>query len=210
MTNLLLPGLTDLRSKNRGIYLYCQFLDFPSVSHSTVVAIRLSRVGSVLASVIHSIYSRWCEGGICSKFAFAFLFFFNAAPRAGGIGGTALGSFLVAGFLIPCSLSFAASLISASTVLSAGRSFTEVMRSKCPIEVLFFTCNTASGSLSNDAFQKPKEQCCLKLAILQSRPPLYSKKGMPHLTVSVAAGQALCTSWRKCPRMGRANSADFA
>jgi hypothetical protein len=35
-----------------------------------VVAIRLSRVGSVLASVIHSIYSRRWDGGILSKLAF--------------------------------------------------------------------------------------------------------------------------------------------
>jgi hypothetical protein len=39
-------------------FMYFQFLGFPSASHSIVVASRFERVASVLASVIHSTYSR--------------------------------------------------------------------------------------------------------------------------------------------------------
>src|SRR6185437_7714735 len=93
---------------------------------------------------------------------------------------------------------------------SAGRSFSDVIRSKCPMAFLSFTCRMPFGSFSKGAFQSPKEQCCLKAAILQSIEPLFSKKGIPHLIVSVASGQALCTRLRKWFRMGLAKSADLA
>ena len=48
------------------------------------VAARFSRVASVFASVIHSIYSRRWEGEKPSKVACAFLFFFRAAASSGG------------------------------------------------------------------------------------------------------------------------------
>src|SRR5215211_2774719 len=60
-------------------YLYFQCLLFPSVSHSIVVSMRLSRVASVFASVIHSMYSRLCDGLKFSKVFCAVLFFFKAA-----------------------------------------------------------------------------------------------------------------------------------
>ena len=67
------------------------------------VSIRLSRVSSVLASVIHSIYSlRWL-GGNPSQAVFAFLFFFNAAVSAAGSGKAAFGAFSFTGFFTPSS-----------------------------------------------------------------------------------------------------------
>src|SRR5688500_3704953 len=54
-------------------FSYFQFLDFPSLNHSIVVASRFSRVGSVFASVIHITYSFLCELLNFSNCAFAFL-----------------------------------------------------------------------------------------------------------------------------------------
>src|SRR6185437_10065985 len=191
-------------------FWYFHILDLPSTSHSIVVATRFSFVASVFASTIHSIYSLRCEGENPSNAAFAALFFFSAAASSGGTGNSGLGAFFATGFFTPFSFSEAPSFRYAMMILSAGRSFSEVIRSKCPMAFLSFTCRIPFGSFSKGAFQSPKEQCCLKAAILQSIEPLFSKKGIPHLIVSVASGQALCTRLRKWFRMGLAKSADLA
>ena len=73
-------------------FLYFQCLVFPSSSHSIVVASLLFSVSSVLASLIHSIYSRRCEGGKASNVASAFLLFLSAAASGFGNGSSFLGA----------------------------------------------------------------------------------------------------------------------
>src|SRR6185369_3970352 len=79
-----------LRRGQRGIELhllmYFQLRCLPSLNHSIVVAMRLSRVASVLASVTHWRYSRWWPGGSAAKNAFALGAFANAALSAAGTG----------------------------------------------------------------------------------------------------------------------------
>lgn len=48
-------------------FWYFQLRLLPSPIHMTACATRLSRVGSVFASAIHSMYSRRCPGGIAEK-----------------------------------------------------------------------------------------------------------------------------------------------
>src|ERR1700733_14375779 len=93
-------------------FIYFQFLDFPSAIHSMAVFTRLFCVSSVLASVIHRIDSRLCEGGKASNAVCALLFFFRAAAGAAGTGNSFFGAvFVREGSLTPSSLSFPASLI---------------------------------------------------------------------------------------------------
>src|SRR6478672_11317364 len=133
-------------------FSYFQFRRLPSASHSSVVAKRLFLVASVFASVIHSMYSFLQLYGKFSKVAFAFLFFLRAAVRSSGTTSSFLGA---AGFfwiLTPLSLSFAACLTRSMITLSAGRSASDVMRPKLPIEV-FWAANASASS--RDCFQKP-------------------------------------------------------
>src|SRR5215213_7073097 len=171
-----------------------------------VDASRLSRVGSVFASVIHSTYSFLQEYGKFSNVVFAALFFESAFFRTSGTTSSFFGG---AGFfatLIPFSFSSIAWRIRPSITLSDGRSFSEVILPKLPIAVLFF--GNASVSIK-DCFQNPKVQCCLNAANPHSS-PLYSKLGMLHLSVSVTSGQPLWISSLKWFITGRANSADFS
>src|SRR5262249_50833395 len=57
---------------------YFQCRDLPSAIHSIAWARRRWRVSSVFASVIHSTYSRLCDGLKPSNVACAFLSFFSA------------------------------------------------------------------------------------------------------------------------------------
>ena len=63
--------------------------------------------------------------------------------------------------------------------------------------------------MTSEPFQNPKAQCSLNAAMLHNR-PLYWKWGKLHFIVSSASGQAACTTSRRCARIGRAKSADFA
>src|SRR5262245_58895527 len=97
---------------NPGYFSYFQLRDLPWASHSSAVAMRFSRVGCGLASVIHSTYSRLWLGLNCWNVASAFLLFPSAAAKSfgtttarGRVGRGARGTFT------PSSLSFAAFLM---------------------------------------------------------------------------------------------------
>lgn len=62
-------------------FMYFQFLVFPLDNHSIAIVVLLLRVSSVFASVIHSIYSRLCEGLKFSKTFKAVLFFLRAFKK---------------------------------------------------------------------------------------------------------------------------------
>src|SRR6185369_82602 len=111
-------GDAELRSAQQ--FSYYQFRRFPSLSHSSAVAIRFCRVSSRFASAIHSRYSRRWLGAKASSEAFAFGAFASAAANWGWMSGTDLGACLVlrgAGAFFDSS---AASRISASSSLSGG------------------------------------------------------------------------------------------
>src|SRR4051794_3264695 len=74
-------------------FSHFQFLDFPSASHSTVVASRRSRVSSVFASVTHCTYSFLWLYGKPSNVVSAFLFFFTAARKKLGTTNSFLADF---------------------------------------------------------------------------------------------------------------------
>jgi hypothetical protein len=61
------PAVPTCRDAPDVRYSYFQFLVLPSASHAIAVATRFSRVASVFASLIHSMYSRWCHDSRSSK-----------------------------------------------------------------------------------------------------------------------------------------------
>src|SRR5207244_357420 len=67
-------------------FRYFQFLGLPSAIQAIAVSRRFFRVASVLASVIHSRYSRWLLGLNPSNVARALALRFSAARRSAGTG----------------------------------------------------------------------------------------------------------------------------
>src|SRR5450830_1161293 len=180
-------------------FAYFQFRAFPSASHSTACAMRLSRVASVLASVIHSTYSRLKlvlpALNVFSPAAFAA----NAALKKSGTFSGGLAERVRNG-CAPSSLSLTACLTCAMSSSRDGKSATVAILPKWFIPSL----GSAPGNI-RAPFQKPKEQWALNADIPHSM-PLYSKWGRLHFIVSLTSGQAAWMVSRRVVRMGWAKA----
>src|SRR5262245_50479710 len=136
---------------------YFQLWLLPAAIHSTAVASRRLRVSSVLASVIHSTYSRLWLGAKPWYVASARLFFRSAVMRSAGARSAGRGLVRRASFT-PRSFSFAACFTSEIITRALGRSSTEPMRPYWPMALRSFLIGLPFSSSSSEAFQKPNTQ----------------------------------------------------
>ena len=123
-------------------------------------------MASVLASVIHSTYSRLLLGENFSKVARAALLAARASSRSFGTASGGLGAldFMRLGVLTPSSFSFIACLMYPVRTFFEGRSESLVIR---PNESIAFSSALPLGTISS-LFQKPKAQCSLNADMAQS------------------------------------------
>jgi hypothetical protein len=135
----------------------------------------------------------------------AFEFAESAFFRSGGTGNSFAGWRARIGLDLGESRCSTAARMHARITESFGRSASDVSFPNWPMPapaVFVF----GSHWLTSMSRQKNSEQCALNAASPQST-PWYSKNGEPHLIVSTAAGHPWWISFRRCFRIGRANSA---
>src|SRR5687767_3534340 len=121
------PDTAERQSEARATYvrMYFQLRGLPSAIHATAVSSRRCRVSSVLASTIHSMYSRLWLGGNAPNAARALALRRSAATRAAGVSSGGFVPRGVRAIFTPLSFSRAAWRMVVRSARSEGRSSTD-------------------------------------------------------------------------------------